>query len=255
MGKTEQIASMIIFNLFFLFFIIAIIIFIKQYRIKKKEHLDMIYRQNIEHQKEILATQLEMQQQTMEEIGREIHDNVGQNLTLASIYAQQLSYENQAPQINLQIENITNIINQSLSDLRMLSKTLTDNTIKNNSLYTLLKAECEKINDLKACKIVFKSVAKNIDLPYQSKAVLIRVTQEFMQNSIKHADCKTINVSLVLKNETVILKLEDDGIGFDAFNVKSSGIGLTNMKKRTEMIKGVFDFQSNGMGTKLTITI
>jgi signal transduction histidine kinase len=256
MGETEQIVSIIIFNSFFLFFIVAVFIFIKQYKIKKKEHLDMIYSQKIEHQKEILATQLEMQQQTMEEIGREIHDNVGQKLTLASIYSQQLNHENLAPEINLQIENITNLINQSLSDLRMLSKTLTDNTIENNSLYNLLRNECKKINALQVCKVVFKSDAKNLDLPYQSKAVLLRITQEFLQNSIKHAQCKKITLSLDSKQENVYLSMEDDGKGFDQSKTKSTGIGLTNMKKRTEMIKGKFDFESIiGIGTRLTIKI
>ena len=52
------------------------------------------------HTKELLSTQIEMQTQTMQYIGREIHDNVGQKLTLASLYTQQLAYENKAPQIN-----------------------------------------------------------------------------------------------------------------------------------------------------------
>jgi signal transduction histidine kinase len=256
MGEIQNIVSLVVFNLFFLIFIIAIIIFIKQYRLKKKEHQDILARQQMEHQKEILATELEMQQQTMQEIGREIHDNVGQKLTLASIYTQQLSYQNQAPQVSTQIENITALINQSLSDLRTLSKTLTDNIIETNNLSKLLKTECQKINDLKVCKVVYNSNLKNLDLDYQTKAVLLRIVQEFLQNSLKHSGCNQITISLKHANEIVTLALEDDGNGFDPTQTKSNGIGLSNMKKRTEMIGGVFNFETQiGLGTKLIITI
>ena len=89
MGKNEIILTIILFNLFFILFIVGILIFIQQYRLKKKEHLLMLQTQHEDHQKELLSTQLEIQNQTMQHIGREIHDNVGQKLTLASLYTQQ----------------------------------------------------------------------------------------------------------------------------------------------------------------------
>ena len=105
--------------------------------------------QHTEHQKEILSAQIEIQNQTMQHIGREIHDNIGQKLTLASLYTQQLAYENKAPQINENIENISAIINQSLSELRALSKSLTDDSISNSTIVELLQNECKIINELK----------------------------------------------------------------------------------------------------------
>ena len=113
MGKSQIIITIIVFNIFFIAFIIAIIAFVRQYRLKKKEHIMLLSTQQEEHQKELLSTQIEIQNQTMQYIGREIHDNIGQKLTLASLYTQQLAYENKAPQINENIENISAIINQS----------------------------------------------------------------------------------------------------------------------------------------------
>lgn len=77
MGETEIIITIIVFNLFFILFIVEIIFFMQQYRLKKKQHKAMLTLQTENHQKEILATQIEMQQQTMQHIGREIHDNIG----------------------------------------------------------------------------------------------------------------------------------------------------------------------------------
>ncbi|MBQ0909097.1 hypothetical protein KBJ98_10320 [Flavobacterium sp. F-328] len=207
------------------------------------------------HQEQLNIVQIEIQRQTMEQIGREIHDNIGQKLTLASLYTQQLAYENKAPLINNCIENISSIINQSLSELRGLSKSLTDNTIKANTINQLLQRECDGFNELKKCNVIFSSNANYLELSEQSKIVLLRIAQEFIQNSIKHSDCKNINVTLIHTNNLLQLCLQDDGKGFDVKNEKGLGIGLSNIKKRIQLIGGTHKLESNENGTKLIIEI
>ncbi len=254
MGKAESLIPIFLFNLFFILFIIGIVLFIIQYKQKKKEHLAMLTYQKEEHQRALLENHLEIQNQTMQHIGREIHDNIGQKLTLASLYTQQLAYENKAPHINENIENISAIINQSLSELRALSKNLTDNTIDSNSITVLLEEEFQKIADLKVCQVNFSSDATYLVLPYQTKSVLLRIVQEFLQNSIKYAKCNNI-VGLLSQNEqTITLSIADDGIGFDVTK-KSDGIGLSNIKKRTEIIGGTSTIKSTAQGTHLLISI
>lgn len=256
MGKTEIIVTIILFNLFFVLFIVGIIAFIKQYKAKKKEHEVNLINKEREHQRELLATQLEIQTQTMQYIGREIHDNIGQKLTLASLYTQQLAYENKAPQVNESIENISAIINDSLSELRQLSKSLTDDSIEKSTIRELLEKECQKIQDLKKCNVFFICNATVNIVSYQSKSILLRITQEFIQNSIKHAKCDTITVTLEKNENEYVLVLLDDGKGFNIHETKSNGIGLLNMKKRAEMIGGKYYLESNPTtGTKLTIEI
>lgn len=215
----------------------------------------LIEQQHIEHQKELLSTQIEIQTQTMQHIGREIHDNIGQKLTLASLYAQQLTFENKVPESHQEIEKIVAIINQSLSELRELSKSLTDNIIDSQNIVQLLEAECNKINDLKIVSVHFRSNQKKVDLDYQTKSVLIRILQEFIQNSIKHANCKNITTQFQKKEAFLELTLQDDGIGFDVSKTISNGIGLTNMKTRTEIIGGTYHVESNEKGTALKIII
>lgn len=216
----------------------------------------MMNHQLEEHQKEILATQIEIQNQTMQHIGREIHDNIGQKLTLASLYTQQLAYENKAPHINENIESISAIINQSLSELRALSKSLTDDRISNSSIVELLQLECDQLQDLKKCVVDFKYNTTKITLSYPVKSVLLRILQEFMQNSIKHSNCNLISVHLNKNDTFITLQLSDNGQGFDTNSTKSKGIGLINMKRRTEIIGGQFSFESAlKNGTQMTITI
>lgn len=256
MQQTEIIIFIIIANILLIFFIVGIILFILQYKKRKvafEKEKTMITET---HAKEILSTQLEMQTLTMQHIGREIHDNVGQKLTLASLLTQQLAYENKAPHINDKIENIGGIINDSLAELRQLSKSLTDDKINSHNIIQLLQLECETVNELKKCAVEFRSSQNNISASYQTKSILLRIVQEFLQNSIKHAKCNTIKVSIEKDTKTLVLILEDDGIGFDSNSISTNGIGLNNIKKRAEIIGAKLSLVSNKeKGTRLTITL
>lgn len=256
MDKTEIITFISISSLIIAVFIGALFIFVVEYRKKKQYQLNEEQEIKLQHQQELLSTQFEMQTQTMQYIGREIHDNVGQKLTLASLYTQQLAYENKAPQITDKIEHISQIINESLAELRQLSKSLTDDSITDNSITTLLQQECNKVNDIQKCRVDFNCDQQNIILSYQTKSILVRIVQEFLQNSIKHSGCAYIDASLSMNNNSVCLQLKDDGKGFDLEKVGGNGIGLNNMKKRAEMINAIYTLESKaGSGTKLNIEV
>ena len=256
MGQARLNIFFIVSTVLILVFISGIILFIIQYRKRKLVHENEKQILNEQHIKELLTTQLEIQTQTMQHIGREIHDNVGQKLTLASLYTQQLAYENKAPQVTDKIENISQIINESLSELRQLSKSLTDDTINNTGITQLLQQECDKVNDLKKCKVSFRSNEKIPVLTYKVKSILLRITQEFLQNSIKHSHCTNIIVELTTNDVLLQLLMQDDGQGFDMSAISGNGIGISNIKKRTALIGGSLSLESNaGKGSSLHLTL
>lgn len=257
MGETELLITLILFNLFFLLFIVAVMIYIRKYKQRKKEYLNEIEVKNEIHKRELLATQLEIQQATMQQIGRELHDNIGQKLTLVSLYTQQLLYENKVPEVSERIDQVSQIINQSLQDLRSLSKTLTDDNINQKEIVTLIQEEADNTNAFKRCHVDFKHNFQHLDLGFVHKNVLLRITQEFIQNSIKHSRCSNIFISLNTSKESLWeLNIKDDGIGFDQSNITSTGIGLTNMKNRAEIIGAEFSLESQkDKGTTLNIIL
>jgi signal transduction histidine kinase len=256
MGKTDIIIFIVLTNVVLVIFIAGVIFFVFQYRRKKILHEKEKFVIAENHKSDLLKTQLNSQRQTMQHIGQEIHDNVGQKLTLASLYTQQLAYENKAPQINDKIGTIGNIINESLAELRQLSKSLTDDNINDNNITELLRLECDRVNELKKCSVVFNCTQKNIGLPYQTKSILLRIVQEFLQNSIKHANCRNIQINLITAEKQIQLNLQDDGKGFEITNNGNGGIGLSNMKKRAELIGGIYHLESTpNNGTHLNITI
>jgi len=256
MGQTEYLLIIILFNVFLLAFLLAAITFVVQYKNKKRESESQLAQQETLHQKELLTTEVEIQAQTMQHIGREIHDNVGQKLTLASLYTQQLAYENKTPDVREKVENIGEIINQSLKELRHLSKSLTDNSIEQDSIAVLLAQEFERIKELRKFKVNLDITKEELNLPYQTKSVMVRVAQEFLQNSMKYAKCETLSISVTKVDAQLKIVLSDDGVGFDVENTKENGIGLVNMKKRVALIGGRYILESiKNKGTTLTIEI
>lgn len=255
MGKTEYLLITIVFNLFFLLFMVAILSYMWQYKKKKKENDMQLSFEKSEHQKELLNSQLEMQQLTMQEIGREIHDNVGQKLTLASLYGSNLFFQNLTPEQKESIENIRNIIDDSLADLRQLSKTLTDDSIDKKNIVVLLQQECDKVQKVKRCTLKHDASIDEIEITYHLKSMVIRIVQEFMQNSLKHADCEAIQIILSHAENYIVVKMIDDGKGFDVHKTDSLGIGLQNMKKRVKTVGGTFLLNSDFNGTQLILKL
>jgi signal transduction histidine kinase len=237
---------------------VGIIGFLFHYRKKKMLHMRETELLNKKHLQELLTNQLEMKRQTMEFIGAEIHDSVGQKLTLASLYAQQLWQRNSYPQENEQLQTIGTILNETLVELRNLSKNLIDENRQNHNLETLLQHECERINASGLCRVVLSTLPGSSELQPQQKNVLLRITQEFMQNSLKYSQCSNIHVSTGMQNNVFSLCATDDGVGFDMHETEYSrkGIGISNIRRRADSIGAELIFSSTiGKGTKLELQL
>ncbi len=121
MGQTEYSVFVVLATVIMLVFIAGIIIFILQYHKRKLAYEKEKAVMSEQHIQELLTAKLEIQTQTMQDVGRDIHDIVGQRLTLASIHANQLAHLKKFPEIDEQIREISSIINESLTTLRNMS--------------------------------------------------------------------------------------------------------------------------------------
>jgi signal transduction histidine kinase len=255
MGQTEITIFIIIINVVLLVFITGIIIFIFQYRKRKLLHQKEKGIIEEQHHAEMLNIQLEIQQQTMQFIGREIHDSVAQKLTLASIHTQRIEFENKYPELLDRLKGISKTINDSLDELRELSKSLTDTKLQTTSLTDLLQTECNRVNETGICKAILKSSVSD-KMSNSVKSFILRIVQEFIQNSIKHSGCRNIIIELSTDEKGFSLVAADDGKGFDIDSKKNMGMGLNNMQRRIQLIGGISNLQSSKeKGTSLHLLI
>jgi signal transduction histidine kinase len=253
--ETEIILIIAIMTAVIIIFIAGLFLFANQ--LKSRRLLHQKEKANIEkqHKLDLLNNQLQVQQQTMQYIGSEIHDSVAQKLTLATLYSRKLEYEHGHHGIAAKQANISSIINDSLEELKDLSRTLSNYNIQDKELTDLINIECRKINTAGICKIE-SNINYTQPLPFMVKSSVIRVVQEFIQNSLKHSGCSCINIMVAKKEEGLLVLLSDDGKGFDTVGAQSNGIGLNNMKRRIKMIGGLFNMESKiGFGTSVEIFI
>lgn len=253
--QTEVYLALILTTCIVLVFVIGIVLFIIQYRNRKvfyQTEKNTMERTFIE---DISKAKIEMQLLTMQDIGREIHDGVGQRLTLASIYSKQLLSKELSAENQHSVSEISQIIHDSLIQLRELSRELADEKEHIVLINQLIKAEVEKVNALMVCTVTFEELNEGIYLENNKAKFIIRIMQEFMQNSLKYADCSMVTISISGNEHQIKLTINDNGKGFDISKV-SGGMGLQNMKKRADMIQATYSLNSiPGKGTFLTLQL
>jgi signal transduction histidine kinase len=189
-------------------------------------------------------------------IGQDLHDSVGQKLTLASLYTQQIDYNNKHPELKEKIFDVSNIINESLDELRSISKNLTASNFSSTSFYNLIVAECNRIKKLGKCAIHLSHTnAEHLDINNHSKTLLLRIVQESLSNCLKHSNCNNINIDISVANELLKIVIKDDGVGFNT-NAINNNVGLKSMHNRIKILEGNIDIQSQpGKGTKTFILV
>ncbi|MCU0340299.1 MAG: histidine kinase [Spirosomaceae bacterium] len=232
MAEKELTIFLILVNVVLLIFIGGILAFVLLYRQRKIQYQRETQLLQQLHQQEIMETQLNIQQQTMRDIGREIHDNVGQKLTLASIYSQSLLHAQalRTTESVSQLIEIAKLIDTSLQDLRQLSKSLVQPELAQTPLNELLQQETSQINQLGRCQVHLTLPLAPIVLDTFVKNNVFRIAQEFIQNSLKHARCQNIWLNVEVQAQILIFEFKEDGKGFDT-EAQQAGIGLSNIKR------------------------
>ena len=251
MGKAEIEIFIILIGIVMMIFVIGIILFIFQYRKRKMLYEKEKIATEKQHKFDILNTQFESQREAMQYIGLEIHDSVGQKLTLASLYSKRLAHGGQVNELMDKAAAIGKIIDESLNELRQLSKTLTNPQLASIDIIGLLKEEAQQINATDVCTLSVETNEELLAVSLADKNVLFRLLQEFIQNSMKHSGCKNIAINFRKDDNGISITASDNGKGFDMTGI-SNGIGLQNMKSRAEQLKADYKMISaKGKGTSI----
>ena len=222
-----------------------IIYFVVLYRNKQLKNKQEQEKQQAAFQQELLKAQIEMQEQTLSHVSRELHDNITQVLSFVKLslgLAGNTSEEAKQTKINESRE----LVSQAISDLRDLSKSLSFEHINNFGLLKTIESETKKINKSGIINAVLTVEGDAYPLGNQRELVLFRIFQEALNNALKHASALHFKIGLQYHDEMFNLTLEDDGNGFSANLLSnSSGSGLRNMENRAALIGATATFDSS----------
>jgi len=214
----------------------------------------------VEYAQELLKTQLEIREQTLKHISEEIHDNVGQILSLANVGLTSLDLSPDDP-IKNKIDNVMGLISKSIVDLRNLSKTLDPENIMNASLRECLQFELALLERVGAYQTHFHVSGQEVHIDASRQLLIYRIVQESINNIIKHAKASRVAIFLAYQGDGLHIRIDDDGVGFgsklheDAWDL-THGSGLRNMKNRAKFIGGeVTILAGSPTGTSVNLTV
>jgi PAS domain S-box-containing protein len=202
----------------------------------------------LEEQKKISKATIEGQEKERELIGAELHDNINQVLTTTKLYLE-IAYEKEEYRMDLIKKSEQNIIS-TINEIRFLCKMLIPSVIKDVGLSDSIQDLIESYKLTQKFKMHFSHTGCFNDLPRDFKVNLFRIIQEQLNNIAKYAEASNVWLELVIdKNISVVIR--DDGKGFDP-TIKSNGVGLLNIKNRTELYDGTVKLISaEGQGCTL----
>ncbi|EKU94150.1 Sensor protein vraS [Alloiococcus otitis] len=220
---------------------------------------------------EILLTKEEQAQlgtETREEIleaerkriARELHDSVSQHLFASSMILSAINEQDllaqDYPAISQQLANVEQIINNSQLEMRALLLHLRPVQLNNKSLKEgishLLKELASKV------KMAIKQDLDEVTLPTSIEDDLFRVVQELLSNVLRHSQAEEVEVYLKERPQKIVLRVVDDGLGFDLDEDRSGSYGLANIEERISGMGGnvkIVSLKNQGTSVEITIPI
>ncbi len=244
--EQERDLVLIISTIVIVFIIFFIVILFSVFQRRKNKLLQEQKDTKERFESEIAETQIEIREETLRNISWELHDNIGQLLTLAKIQLQSATPEN--------IGEVSETITKSLSELRSLSKLINPEAIKNIQLQEALQLEIDRFNRLNFIESSLNITGKEQKVNEKSSIIIFRILQEFFSNTIKHSKASKLDVELQYTENELQITAQDNGVGFVKEETSHKGIGLQNIENRAKLIGAKVAFQSiPEQGTKLVI--
>jgi two-component system, NarL family, sensor kinase len=239
-----------IFSFILLIVCFAFILFFVWFKERQVKLIRAKLKMETDFEQTLLNTQIEIQEQTLTSVSHEIHDNIGQTLTVAKLNLS--AFKDAGP--------VKDLITKAIQDLRLLSKSLNSDRIQSLGFEEAMKYDLEQIDYSKQFEISTQQSGDPVALPSNTNLILYRVCQEILNNTIKHSEAKNIDVAWEYTAKYVCVTIQDNGKGFEVNKIMQAnakeGLGLHSMTKRIQMIKGSLEITSEiGKGTKHVIQI
>ena len=265
MGQpTEEINFLLLFltgtlGLLFLASTLILFVFINQKRmLSQRNKLQAL---KASYQQEMLKAAIDAQEKERKRIAEDLHDEVGAMLSLARLNVNRACEYSRNDTGKKLTHDTVKIIDDTISNVRRISKDLLPSTLEEFGLIEAIEELVTKINASNIVGVKFEYLGEFNNLYPEVELALYRVTQELVNNAIKHADASQINIHLEITEDHLTLKVVDNGRGFkveeiDRKSTFERGIGLKNIHSRVSMLDGEIRYLPNlPKGTAATVEL
>jgi signal transduction histidine kinase len=253
----ENILLIVAGTIMFLLLGIFIISFLFLYQRKRNMHIVEQDQLRSAFSQEILTTQIEVQEQTLNYISQELHDNIGQVLSFVKLNLGTTATMDDEQKKQRKINESRDLLAQVITDLRDLSKSLSFQQISQYGLTKAMMIEIDRVNKSGLIKVNMEVSGSAYSLGEQRELVLFRIFQEALNNALKYAHARHLSINLIYAEDLFNLTIADDGIGFSVEDTgKKNGAGLKNMESRAALIGAAATLQSSpGKGCIIKVNL
>ncbi|MFC7062460.1 sensor histidine kinase [Halobacillus seohaensis] len=202
---------------------------------------------------------IEAQEEERRRLSRDIHDGPAQalaNVMLRSDLVERTFNERGVDEALEEIRNVRKLVRSALYDVRRIIYDLRPMALDDLGLVPTLKKYLPTVEDYNGIAIRFTSLGSERRMESKYEVAIFRLIQEAVQNAVKHAEAKSIEVKYELSENTTNIVIKDDGKGFDPSIKKEKSFGLMGMRERVDMVNGELHINSTpGKGTIVTIQL
>lgn len=194
-------------------------------------------------------------------ISSDLHDSLGQQLSAILFYLSTIKGNKKLSPKNVSeiLKKSHDAISSAVKELRDICFNIMPRTLENYGLLEAIKELCTKIEKQEIFKFDISFPKTKIELPKSLEITLFRIVQEFINNTIKHANADKVKIKIKLENDFLLIYIQDNGIGFDPENNRGKfGLGLKNMESRLLPYNGKLEFKSilkQGTGCRIKIDL
>ena len=211
-------------------------------------------------EKMFLNTIIQTEEKERKRFAKDLHDGMGPLLSSVKMSVSSLAQMKHDEASREIVENTEIVINEAIKSLKEISDNLSPHVLNNFGLVRALNNFANKINITKTIRIKIDTELKDERFDNNVEVVLYRVICELINNTIKHAHAKKIDISLSKEGDFLLISYKDDGKGFDVSKVidqpSTSGMGFSNIYSRINSLKGEINFASEQKkGTLVTIKV
>src|SRR5882724_8276486 len=247
----------IILGLLLVGFIVTTLFLYQQRQKRQEQELEKL--KDI-YEREALRSQLEIQESTLKTISQELHDNIGQVLSVVKLSLSILPIEKEHKAFE-PIQNSQQMLNKAIHDLYDLTKILHTDRITQVGLVESIRFELAGLKKAGIVKVQFHQEGTEIEFNEQKAIFLFRIFQEVLNNILKHSKAIEVIVNLKYLNDLFTLEIIDNGIGFNVNQTKAStastsGVGLKSIFNRARLIGADISMNSvPSIGTTIFIKL
>lgn len=238
---------------------IFIIIFVAYYQQKQAKQQLALKELQAQHRRELMAATFRGQEEERKRLAEDMHDGIGTMLSITKMSLNQLEKKLGGEiQVGFEFQKTRSMLDETMTNVRRISRNLVPTTLERFGLLAALEELIDRANDgdLETQLIYPESPTQ---FPPTLELMLYRITQELVNNAIRHARAHHITVQLVGFENEVRLSVIDDGIGFDFDAImenRQGGLGLRTIESRLNVVNGHVTFDvAPGRGSQIHVQV